>query len=813
MKALNEKNEVIGEISTVLKDNKSSIILPETIISEKKEKRINNEIILEDLLENDDHLNDLKMNPNSKFIKLLTTLNINKMIEYCLIPMTDLDKNSKNQLRYPYISCQILCSERVLLFSKSISHIKDSNNLKLNKKEGHDIREIQSIPEDKKEREKPLVTSSISTTVLNDINDEIFYGNGSDIYILKEKDNFDEYFQYKNDFDVEEKYAEISETEIKNNTISIKPITDYDQEEKKIIHDILDKIFQTLREERKKNYQNNPTYLGYFQKIVNYMLFNEENIILDYLFTETEMPIRLFYKHLDQIAIENIMENILNILVDREDKITNLNDSKYNKIILDMLNELANDANFEMAECIFDLIISTLINNSDKHLNELIFNKEKCILKDLRTFIEVIINRENYKKNESNDKTIIGIMKLLCQLNNIIISSFNESEFYKNNNEYIEIPTNVNKKVNTFEYQYTIKRGIKIKEIFKCYSVNINLYLEEINKIFNLIKEDIIIKYNKNIGSENNKDNLENKEKTEKKDINNKVNNKLFDLRHLFEWKFIYNALSIYIYSFYAIEYFDKYNTCAYFSIENLFKIMNKLYFNHKKNNLYQNTFTDIIKILCNEKCPEYILRPILKVKNGKRNKFIFKIITSIKEEIKNKNKLSLGTDIELLRLIYDSNNPYILTIFEKFLKDEYSKTIFNDHMTLKLQRKLLDEWEYSFDEIFNSENENNTTFDGNDEEIKRNFDSFNKMTQTFLNKRKIKNNKKKTNNIKIIIKEKKENYEYKNSVNTIKNIKKIVKYENDINKNNNIEKEEYFGIIAEENFEIEETTIDDKMP
>jgi hypothetical protein len=185
---------------------------------------------------------------------------------------------------------------------------------------------------------------------------------------------------------------------------------------------------------------------------------------------------------------------------------------------------------------------------------------------------------------------------------------------------------------------------------------------------------------------------------------------------------------------------------------------------------------------------------------------------------INSKNKLSLGTNIELLRIIYDSKNPYILKIFEKFEKDENSKNIFNDYMTPKLERKLLDEWEYSFSEIFNSENENNTTFDGNDIELKRNFDSFNKMTQIFLDKRKANklnisnNNDNDANNAKIKIKEKEENYKYGDILNTIKATKKIIEYEKDINENNN-EKEPYFGIVAEEMFESEETTINDKIP
>ena len=52
-----------------------------------------------------------------------------------------------------------------------------------------------------------------------------------------------------------------------------------------------------------------------------------------------------------------------------------------------------------------------------------------------------------------------------------------------------------------------------------------------------------------------------------------------------------------------------------------------------------------------------------------------------------------------------------------------------------KLERKILDELEYSDSEIFNSDNENNDTFDGNDVNLPRKFVSFNKTIVNFLEK------------------------------------------------------------------------------
>ena len=119
------------------------------------------------------------------------------------------------------------------------------------------------------------------------------------------------------------------------------------------------------------------------------------------------------------------------------------------------------------------------------------------------------------------------------------MNSFSESQYYQNNNYYKVFLVNVNKKVNTFEYQYTPKNYISTKKIFEGFKNKINIFLKEINNIFNLIREDILVKY-KEYKEENKKNN------------NNKNNG--FGLRHLYEWKFIANTLKLYIYSFYALE-------------------------------------------------------------------------------------------------------------------------------------------------------------------------------------------------------------------------------------------------------------------
>ena len=798
-----------------LEEKEPNEVFSNNILYDNNEKKVKGDILLEDILEKEEIFDNLRTKKGSSYLKLITLKNIIKLIQYCLYPNSILKKEEKKYLRYPYYSCLLLCSDIILFFSKSINHIKNSSSETIKKEnEENKIEKIKenvidnsdSLPEQKNEVKN---IDYINQQTSNLTSEDIFDNINSNMYNFDEEEkNFDdEFYNYKNDYEENEKYVQISETEIKIDTIHRKTINEYDEEERRIINDILNEILKFLD----FKYQEDQTYMGYFQKIVNYLLFNESDIIISYLFKEPNLIITKFYKHLDKAAIQNIIENILNILADKEDNISNIQDSKYIIIIQDILQELDKDAKFEKAEFICELIINTLINNNDKHLIYLIFNEDNIIIK-LKVFLEIIINKENFKiiNKQNNDKTIIGISQILSQLNNIIISSFNESLYYRNNKNSINFFINDYKKINNFEYQYIRQKNTSIKKIFEAFQNNIYLYYNDLNIIYNLIKEDIFKKYNEYKECKKNK--LNNNSVSNKNNFNNNYLNLNFGLRHLYEWKFISSTLQIYIYSFYSIESLNiNENNKKYFEDAKLFKIMIKNYFNFPQNNLYQTIFIEIIKIICNEKCPEYLVIPFLKVKDNKQNKFIYKIIKNIKEIIINnknnnkhcKNNLLLGANIEILRLLYNSSNPHIINIFEKYEIDKIYKNNFIDFLNPKLERDILDEWEYTFFEIFS--NDNNNTFDGNDIDLNKNYDSFHKIIQIYLDKCKndkkdiIKNNNIENNvnnmiNIKTKIKEKSNGYSNNNYLNIIKE-NKIIEF---------IEKKENFGINMETKFDLE---------
>ena len=120
---------------------------------------------------------------------------------------------------------------------------------------------------------------------------------------------------------------------------------------------------------------------------------------------------------------------------------------------------------------------------------------------------------------------------------------------------------------------------------------------------------------------------------------------------------------------------------------------------------------------------------------NIQQNKFFSKLIKNTKKNIKEKYFMCLGTNIQILKHFYCSLNPTIKKYFMCNEFDNKVKEIFIDFINPKLTRELLDDYDYSFSEICNSVNDNNTTYDGNDSGLDINYDSFNQLIIKFLNK------------------------------------------------------------------------------
>ena len=687
--------------------------IPFYTITEKLRK---NELSIEDILSSNECIEDLKYNPNSKYKKILTTNNIIKLISLCIYPSDPNIIITYNTLRYPYYSCELLCSPSILQFSKSTQSILKAND-RQNK-----IRE----KEEYKEEENDLNFNEKDNNE-NNIQEDIF-SQEEQKQEERNENKFEDFFADSKGIDNEQfmnfNKRQETESEIQNETMINNKKTHFEEKENVIIKEIMKEIFGFL----KQKINLDETCVGYFQKLVNYLLINEPKITTDYLFNENHFIVRKFYYHMNNASIENIFENILNYISDQENKEDNLDNSKFNLIIMELLDEIGciinkeydnndninhiNDKN--KIEFISELIINTLINNTEKHLIKLIFSSSGNFMKKIIFLIEKSADLE-YKKEKNNKKSlIINILEIAQEINIIIMNSKNLiiKNDYKDDVIFF---SDFYKKIKTFENQYFCKKSINIENIYKSFEKNKDLYISSIKKIYELIKNDII--KNTNLNNDNKKE-------------------KGIALMLLSEWKFILSGLKIFIFQFYAFEDFKSEfdNNNKDFYDEKLFDLSSKLFFISGENNLYQNIFVDIIKLLNFELVPNYFIKYFCK-----KHKSFIKKIKEINEKKEENTNILLGPYIQILLLFYTSRNPYLNQYYndeknknEKEIKDKFIYLI-----KPKFERKFDENYEYTEDEIFSNNNDSIDTFDGNDinNNSKIKYESFKTIINNYFEK------------------------------------------------------------------------------
>ena len=697
--------------------------IPFYIIKEKMKK---NELIIEDILSSNECIEDLKTNSKSKFKKMITTENIKKLISFCIYPSESNSIISYDTLRYPYYSSELLCSPSILQFSKSAESILKANERqnkmnekKLNKGEENDINYVLLLNENNE----------------NNIQEDIF-SQEEQKQEERIENNYDDFFFESKGLDHEEfmnfdKHQE-TESEIQTTTMVNNTKTHFEEKENELIKEIMEKIFDFL----KQKINLDETCVGYFQKMVNYLLINEPKVTTDYLFNDNYLIIRNFYNHMNNASMENILENILNYISDQEIKEDNLENSKFNLIILELLDEIGCNINKEYndnndyinyindknkIEFITELIINTLINNTEQHLIKLVFNPNCIFMNKLIFLIKKSANLEYNNEKNNKKNLIINLLEIAQQINIIIMNSKNLT-LKNNSKDDVIFFSDFYKKIKTFENQYFCKKIINRDNIYESFVAKRELYINSIKKIYEIIKNDII----KN--TDLNNDNKKEKEKG-------------ITLMFLSEWKFILSGLKIFIFQFYAIEEFKPNNNKDFYD-ENLFDLSIQLFFISGKNNLYQNIFIDIIKLLNFELVPKYFINYFSK----KQKLFIEKIIDKKdKDDKDDKYNLLLGPCIQILLLFYSSRNPYLYQFYnneknrnEKELKDEFIYLI-----KPKFERKFDENYEYIEDEIFTDANDSIDTFDGNDSSnnSKIIFKPFKTIVNNFFKKINLNNN------------------------------------------------------------------------
>ena len=120
-------------------------------LSKHLEKLKNNQLTIENVLEEDDIIQDLKSNSNSQFLQILTNEAIRKLIDYATkMPSSD---DQKIGHKFPFNAAEILCADNSAIQEKIMNEIpfKDSEYYEEEKVEKENKEE--NLKEEKKEKE------------------------------------------------------------------------------------------------------------------------------------------------------------------------------------------------------------------------------------------------------------------------------------------------------------------------------------------------------------------------------------------------------------------------------------------------------------------------------------------------------------------------------------------------------------------------------------------------------------------------------------------------------------------------------------
>ena len=655
----------------------------------------------------------------------------------------------KEGYKYPYNSCEILCSENGLNINKllnihneSTSSI-ESDNININndekeiskniieKEENNNIQNEQdvkmedenmdnnadneNINKDEEKNENSEKEDNLKENDKKEENNDDKKDNNEKKETLEKNDKKDENNEDKNQNNEEketfenDKQKENSDDKNENEEQKEEVKMDIDDEEIEVdvrnpkqmkkelpnyplVHSVLDHFFSFLDYQSSiENYVLN----GYFNKITNYLIKSNTKIILDYILVNNQNIINKLISHIDRYSIANIVINLLNALSEND---TPEGNTQYMMIVNKLIEQFnLEEKDDDTIEIICDLFIESIIYNNK-------FKLSKIIEENIITKFEIVI-KKYYENAAQNNNKILFVVSLLTKMNKSIISNFNNKiTSTKNNDDTKNEMMNLIKladKINNQFYSLNNNRFELRDQVYANFMNNFTQYCDSINNICVFVLNDLIQQY------QNQKDTNEEIDISfSSKKIQKLGKNKII------KFEFINSVLDIYINMLGILDNDDQKKSAVKDKIKsltstNIFQIMIEYYFKYRNNNFYNNIIVDLIKIIFdNDKAPEDLILSALQLNNQNEieksgnNNLITVLIKDIIEKTKfifentnnAMNNLLFASNIEILKCIYSSNNPYIKNICDKMTNEKFFYDNFVLSVDLVFSKKLFKE-------------------------------------------------------------------------------------------------------------------------
>ena len=602
-------------------------------------------LTLEEILNNDSIIDDLKSKENSEFLDFFTNKQIKKLIDYSTrFPKSD-DQNTG--YKYPFNSTEILCSESLGFFNKLMSE-KKLRQKNTRKKKAQDF--IKRIP---KGGFFDVVFKAIKKAEGN--NEEEIYQNWEDPDDLSFDENDSDNDTINNK---ENNNSNLIFNFYKNSLDSVESGFNSDN----IVYENIDHLLEFLKEseETRKNY----VLEGYFHRILSNLLTMDKNgklikYLLNYPRKEEFDVLHHFVKNMTRKS-KNMFNIIQKLLLYKEDPNpgTHLYPElfkdriKEKKIILLklLLEELDLTQEEVKYECICDSL-SALMSKTQFLENE---------YKDLNP-LEYLYNiLSNAKNNHKKSSYIFG---LLIKINENILKLFDSrcTPIVEEENE--ESTNDIMSMYNSYNYMGYYNTGSfgASNRYSQMPEDNRSSILEKILKNLFDILEKNKLEFLDDFGTcdpELNKDFITTYLEKQRK----------IGIKKITEVEYLRTLFDIFINACYAEYYSDKVEILINLAEEkNIYWNLHNLFFLFPFSNIYQIYYSQIIDIIININSPKCLIDFFFFEKTNKKNLvdiYIEKILSNTKFEFKLTNTKVLSPIfsfmINLLNKINTTDNLYL---------------------------------------------------------------------------------------------------------------------------------------------------------
>ena len=621
------------------------------------------ELTLEEILNNDSIIDDIKSREHSDFLEFFTNKHIKKLIDYSTrFPKSD---DHYTGYKYPFNSTEILCSGSLGFFNKLMSEKKIKENTSKKKKAKEFVKKIP------KGGFFEVFFKAIKKAEGNGNTEEIFEewnNNDTDNDSIEEEN--DENKNEENIVNNNYNNSNLIFNYYRNSLDSVNEIKNKDN----VIYENIDHLLGFLKEseETRKNY----VLEGYFHRILSNLLTMDKQgklirYLLNYPNKEEFDVLNHFVKNMKRKS-KNMFNIIQKLLLFKEDqdhiyssfnRNTNnlLKEKKINLLKL-ILKELDITTEQDKYECICDSLCGLMTKTQ-------FLENDYNDLNPLEYLYKILLNSKN------NIKKSNYILTLLIKINENILKLFDSrctpivEEETEDSNDLMNMYSAYNyNALNNFGNLGNNRYGsinednrTKILEkilmnLFDILEKNKFEFLEDFGQINQEINKEFISTY------------LEKQKK--------------IGIKKISEIEYIRTLLDIFINSCYP-EYFpDKVEILIHILNEkNIFWNLHNLFFLFPFSNIYQIYYAQIIDIVININSPKCLIDYFFQEKNEKKNLvdiYINKILLNSKFEFKLTNTKVLSPDfsfvINLLNKINNTDNNYLK---EKYLNENENFEIF----------------------------------------------------------------------------------------------------------------------------------------